>query len=341
FARRAKRTAELAADADSHLVSEGALRRMLEEHPIPALVDGRGTGGVSYFEYENGVFSTHNLPDGAAHQVALVELTRELVELRIAEYLDRGTFQIKVNHNGSGNPILMPLDRARNPRLPHGWTTVEVDGIKHEANFVKIAVNVLRKSEDEPANVLPAILRRWFGEDAGASGTNHFVELTSKAGRWRIRPRVTRLRPREGGCELDATFSIEESDTGLSVVLEARGGTGGTAAARNTEYTQGLVAILRGLASLQAKLVEAVVESAPAQKLSAEERRIDLDGWVYPVQLGEVLDMKKLQGALSRGQAAVGRKPGAKGPGNATKRMRLVVEVQGFDVGTLGARLVG
>ncbi|MBW2736320.1 MAG: DEAD/DEAH box helicase family protein, partial [Deltaproteobacteria bacterium] len=38
FARRAKRTAELAADADSHLVSEGALRRMLEEHPIPALV---------------------------------------------------------------------------------------------------------------------------------------------------------------------------------------------------------------------------------------------------------------------------------------------------------------
>ncbi|MDQ3348096.1 MAG: hypothetical protein M3545_09025, partial [Acidobacteriota bacterium] len=55
--------------------------------------------------------------------------------------------------------------------LPAGWTDVQIDGQTYSANFVKVAVNVVRQSE-EGDDDLPGILRRWFGPDAGAPGTS-------------------------------------------------------------------------------------------------------------------------------------------------------------------------
>ena len=76
----------------------------------------------------------------------------------------------------SGKPILFLPSEPERSDLPEGWTDVLVDGTGYSANFVKVAINVVRKEQDEE-NQLPRILRQWFGPDAGAPGTRHPVAL--------------------------------------------------------------------------------------------------------------------------------------------------------------------
>ena len=120
------------------------------------------------------------------------ELTRELTEWRLAEYLDRPGerpaegYVVKVNQS-NGNPILMPLERDQQPGLPEGLTPFEADGSRYVGNFVKIALNVARK-EGSDRNELPSILRMWFGPDAGAPGTRHQVRLIHDGATWRLEP---------------------------------------------------------------------------------------------------------------------------------------------------------
>jgi hypothetical protein len=135
---------------------------LLEHNPIAAWSGGRGTGGVSYFAYENGIFKTTfaGAPEVAA---ALQELVRELADWRLAEYLDRAkpdgpdSTTLKVSHS-NGKPILFLPTGPERAALPEGWTPVQIDGATYEANFVKNAVNVVRKPGDD-GNQLPGILR--------------------------------------------------------------------------------------------------------------------------------------------------------------------------------------
>ena len=60
-----------------------------------------------------------------------------------------------------------------------------------------------------------------------------------------------------------------------------------------------------------------------------EDRRLQLDGRTYPLVIDDVDAVRR---ALSAAQAKVGRAPGARGAGNATKRIRLLI-----DGSTLGA----
>jgi hypothetical protein len=53
---------------------------------------------------------------------------------------------------------------------------VRVEGELYEFKFVKIAVNIARHP-GENENVLPEILRRLFGPDAGQPGMSHRVML--------------------------------------------------------------------------------------------------------------------------------------------------------------------
>jgi hypothetical protein len=97
-----------------------------------------------------------------------------------------GAVALNVSHAG-GRPILR-FDRIRNPEIPLGTVDVLVDGVIFEFDFVKIAVNVVRR-HGEPGNRLPDLMRVWFGQDAGLPGTEHRVELASGPdGRWRLRP---------------------------------------------------------------------------------------------------------------------------------------------------------
>ena len=181
----------IAADFGGAFATDASLRAHLELNPIPAWAGGAGTGGHSFFSYDDAIFaSAIAVPE--VERTAFQELTRELVEWRLAEYLDRtsdstdGGYQIKVNQ-ANGNPILMPLDRDKNPELPEGWTPVKIGGQEYRANFVKIAVNVLQKRDAE-RNELPGVLRGWFGPDAGAPGTRHSVQLINQGGSWEMKP---------------------------------------------------------------------------------------------------------------------------------------------------------
>jgi hypothetical protein len=88
FARLAGRTARLRGDVGVPLDDRRALRGYLERNPIDAWTGGGGTGGTSYFAYEGGRFrTTFDVP--AAARRAFQELTWELAEWRLAEYLAR------------------------------------------------------------------------------------------------------------------------------------------------------------------------------------------------------------------------------------------------------------
>jgi superfamily II DNA or RNA helicase/HKD family nuclease/diadenosine tetraphosphate (Ap4A) HIT family hydrolase len=180
FAEAAARSARLREDVTVSLEDTANLRRLLEENPIAAWSGGRGTDHVSYFAYDNG--RLRFVKDVQAdRREAFQELVREIVEWRLAAYLQRDEgaaedrFVCKVSH-ANKRPILFLPDRAQHPGLPSGWTEVSIDGETYEANFVKVALNVVRRKGSD-ANELPGILRRWFGPNAGVPGTDFQVAL--------------------------------------------------------------------------------------------------------------------------------------------------------------------
>lgn len=174
-------------------VSDAAeMRRLLETNPIPAWTEGRGAGGQSYFRFDGERFETSFTAAAGAETEGVAELVREVVDWRLAEYLQRegedaSDIVCKVSHAG-GRPMLFLPDRASQPGIPEGWTPVTADGEQYEANFVKVAVNVLRRPGTDQ-NDLPALLRGWFGPDAGAPGTAHRVVFQpTDDGGYRLQP---------------------------------------------------------------------------------------------------------------------------------------------------------
>jgi superfamily II DNA or RNA helicase/diadenosine tetraphosphate (Ap4A) HIT family hydrolase len=115
----------------------------------------------------------------------------EIVDYRLARYLftKRAPFgtaaRLKVIQ-AQGRPILM-LDREHNPPLPEGEASFVADNIVYTGRFVKIALNVAHKDGDSN-NVLPNVLRSWFGSDAGQPGTAQYVELVPGQPHWHMRP---------------------------------------------------------------------------------------------------------------------------------------------------------
>jgi hypothetical protein len=141
---------------------------------------------VAYFEFQDDLLRTKFDVDPGDRE-AFVELIQELADWRLAEYLDRpgggadlsghppDSFVSRVSHAG-GRPILFLPPRDRHPEIPSGWTPVRADGEDFEANFVNVAVNVMRRP-DHKENALPDLLRKWFGKEAGLPGTNHQVRF--------------------------------------------------------------------------------------------------------------------------------------------------------------------
>lgn len=173
------RSARLQTDFGTAQADVDALKRHLETNPIAAWSGGAGTGGVAYFTHSDGHFATlFDLP--LAEREAFQELVRELVDWRLAEYLqrqpeDEAHILCKVSHAG-GRPILFLPDRSTRPDIPEGVTRVIIDGKPYEAQFAKVAVNVIRTPGSE-RNELPGLLRAWFGPDAGLPGTSFQVRL--------------------------------------------------------------------------------------------------------------------------------------------------------------------
>lgn len=195
--RVARRSAALQRDLGVPLGEDAAVEKMLKENPIAAWAGGKGTGGDAYFEFQADVLRTTFSID-ASQREAFAGLVQELADWRLAEYLDRpgaglapfdepeGSFVCRVSHAG-GQPILFLPPRGKHPSIPSGWTSVQADNEDFEANFVKVAVNVMRRPESE-ANVLADLLRKWFGKDAGLPGTGHQVRFRPGEGKLSLAP---------------------------------------------------------------------------------------------------------------------------------------------------------
>lgn len=138
------------------------------------------------------------------------------------------------------------------------------------------------------------------------------------------------------GIVIDATFRVERVGDALTIVFESRGGTRGSDDERNTEYSSGLRLILERLGAHSISISDALVESKDAASLTPEQRRIPLQAGGYPMRISDPESARK---ALSIGQAMVGRKPGARGSGNGTKRIRLFIEGSSMGVESLAGLL--
>ena len=171
-----RRSNLLAEDLGPALDDRDKLIRLLEDNPIKAWTDGHGTGQIQYFTYEDGILKS-NLDESDAQPRALAGLTRELCDYRLGQYLERvqgvsrhaTRIVCSVSH-ANDKPIIFLPDRNKNPGIPFGWQSVFANGEAYSANFVKVAVNVMRKEGIED-NILPDVLRGWFGENAGQPGT--------------------------------------------------------------------------------------------------------------------------------------------------------------------------
>lgn len=159
-----------------------------KENPVNAW-----TGGKAWFRVEGEHF-VPRLPVPADAKDAFADLTRELVDYRLAQYRARerestqGTaFEAKVFWN-QRDPILKLPDRKNRPDMPNGNTDVRLpDGSLWQFRFVKIAVNVAGPVGQD-GNQLPDLMRRWFGMAAGKPGTNFRVRFTPAPDGWWVEP---------------------------------------------------------------------------------------------------------------------------------------------------------
>ena len=68
-------------------------RKLIEQNPIAAWVDGRGMGGHCYFTYDGFTFrTTFELPDDLSEDFR--EFVREIVDWRMAAYLQRPSVNV-------------------------------------------------------------------------------------------------------------------------------------------------------------------------------------------------------------------------------------------------------
>ena len=122
----------------------------------------------------------------------------------------------------------------------------------------------------------------------------------------------------DGGRRLDAELSLTGEGDSADLVIESRGPGG-----RNADYIQAFELLIRRLAANSAELLSAELDSARAKCV------LKLPGRAWPIRLSPGEDAGKLANRLRKAAAAAGRAPGAKGPGNATKRLRFRFRLSG------------
>jgi superfamily II DNA or RNA helicase/HKD family nuclease/diadenosine tetraphosphate (Ap4A) HIT family hydrolase len=192
FGELARRYATVRQEVGDALDDPAALRRLVETNPIAAWSGGAGTGGVPYFSYDGSQLSTTFAVSPELREAAQ-DLTGELADWRLTEYLRRhqarlgaDRFVCRVSH-ANGRPILFLPSRHTTSGLPDGWHEVYVESTAYQAKFVKVAVNVVNRPGSSE-NVLPDLLKKWFGESAGQPGRTDAVLFERRGLEYVMRP---------------------------------------------------------------------------------------------------------------------------------------------------------
>lgn len=156
-------------------------------NPIAAWTAGSGR---RWFALDGDRF-VPRIPCPAGDEAALVAMTRELVDYRLAMYRMRGredattaSFTTKVLWN-QREPILKLPSRKTHRDLPSGDTDVRLpNGDVWRFRFMKEFCNVAHPVGSQ-RNELPDLLRRWFGPAAGRPGTAFHIRFSrSPDGLW-------------------------------------------------------------------------------------------------------------------------------------------------------------
>ena len=134
------------------------------------------------------------------------------------------------------------------------------------------------------------------------------------------------------GSPVDADFHAALTSDGFDVVIESRGGPSKNRPPRNPDYNKLLRLILKRVSVLGTPIQTAVVESRRTKELTTAERTINSEQINYPILVDRGTDFDFLCRELTRPQGAIGRTPGAKGPGNRSKRIRISFSWNGFAV---------
>jgi hypothetical protein len=135
----------------------------------------------------------------------------------------------------------------------------------------------------------------------------------------------------DSGRALDAEYLVEADGGHLALIMESRSGMSGRRAPRNPDYNRTLTVLLARLSTLNAVLVDALVDSRHTQDLGLPEadRRLILT----PIRLALEPDAGVLRRHLGTAQAKIAQALDATKGGNSTKRIRLRVDVPGFRLG--------
>ena len=181
-ARLASRYLKIRDDLSVDLGDDKRLRRVLIENPIHALVESRGNRDAPFFRFERDQLST-TFEAGDAESFR--DLLREVLDWRLAEYLNRlssgePTADIICRVGRAGDsPVLFLQSDPTSLHLEQGSTPVQIDDETYETSIEKSVISIVRRP-DEDANLLPEILRHWFGDDAGLPGRGERVRLKRK-----------------------------------------------------------------------------------------------------------------------------------------------------------------
>jgi hypothetical protein len=133
------------------------------------------------------------------------------------------------------------------------------------------------------------------------------------------------------GRVLDAEYLVEADDGHLALILASRSGMSGSRPPRNPDYNRALTVLLTRLGLLDAVLVAALVDSRHTQQLGVPEASRRLIK--APIRLALEPDMDALRRRMGTAQARIAQAPGATKGGNATKRIRLRVDVPDYRPG--------
>jgi hypothetical protein len=144
----------------------------------------------------------------------------------------------------------------------------------------------------------------------------------------------------DDGMPMNADYHGEPDEPYIALILESRSGRPGAQPDRNEAYDQVLDILLARLGMLDARLMDALVDSRHTQRLGipeAERRLIE-----SPIPLALVADVGALRRDMGRKQERIARVSEVFKGGDRHKRIRLRVDVPGYqpeDTARLADRL--